>query len=83
MKQTKLTIFIDGWCPNCKRFAKLIKRIDIWQHIKIEDARQMNKSNYNIDLLVAKKHMASINQSSKVAYGFTSIYRVVKTIPLM
>jgi predicted DCC family thiol-disulfide oxidoreductase YuxK len=80
---SNLKIFIDGWCPNCRRFEKIILKIDICKIIEMHNIRELQKSEFNIDFDLAKKYMASIDSNKNIAYGYTSIYRIFKTLPLL
>jgi predicted DCC family thiol-disulfide oxidoreductase YuxK len=77
----RLEIFIDGWCPNCRRFGKLIDRMDVGSRLVIHDIRK--DSFPEIDIDKAKNFMASIDRDGIVSYGFTSIYKIFKTLPLL
>ena len=76
----KLTLFIDGWCPMCKRFAKKIAQFDRKKHIAIEDIRTV--SHPSIDKEKALKALASIDYKGMVFYGFDTIHQLGLTLPL-
>jgi len=76
-----LTIFIDGWCGFCTRNAKWIKKFDIHNKIIIKDIRI--ESSEFIDIEVARKQMASIDQNQQISYGFDSIYKIAKRLPML
>lgn len=78
-----MIIFIDGWCPNCKRFGKIINKIDFWGHIEIYDIRKSNYIKQNIDIEKAKKLMCSIDSNNKVSYGFNSIFNIFKSLRIL
>lgn len=77
----KLTLYIDGWCPMCKRFAKKIALFDRKQQIAIKDIRIV--SHPNIDLEKAVKALASIDQKGNVYYGFDTIHQLCFTLPFL
>jgi predicted DCC family thiol-disulfide oxidoreductase YuxK len=76
----KLTLFIDGWCPMCKRFAKKIAQFDRKKQIAIEDIRTI--SHPSIDKEKAVKALASIDLYGNVFYGFDTIHQLGLTLPL-
>jgi predicted DCC family thiol-disulfide oxidoreductase YuxK len=76
----KLTLFIDGWCPMCKRFAKKIAQFDRKKQIGIEDIRTV--SHPSIDKEKALKALASIDYKGMVFYGFDTIHQLGLTLPL-
>jgi predicted DCC family thiol-disulfide oxidoreductase YuxK len=80
-ENVKLTLFIDGWCPMCKRFAKRIEHFDRKKHIAIEDIRTV--SHPNIDKEKAVKALASIDYKGRVFYGFDTIHELCLIIPYL
>ena len=80
-ENVKLTLFIDGWCPMCKRFAKRIEHFDRKKHIAIEDIRTV--SHPNIDKEKAVKALASIDYKGRVFYGFDTIHQLCFTSPFL
>lgn len=74
-----LLIFIDGWCPYCKRFGKWIAKKDRKNLILIRDIRI--DEDPRIDKVEALKRMASIDENEEVYYGFKSITLIVKYLP--
>lgn len=77
-----LTIYIDGWCPNCVGFAKSIKKVDTLDLITVENIRNYNPSDNEIDIQKGLNHMASITENGKIFYGFNSLYQIHKSLPL-
>lgn len=77
----KLQIFIDGWCPNCRRFSSFIQRIDFWNQIEIKNIRLDNDLKINDKLAI--KSMAAIDAYGNPIYGFLSIYELCKTLYLL
>ena len=78
----KLTIFYDNWCPNCAKFANLIKKLD-W--IKLIDFKELRNKNHtaqfnDINIELAKQQMASY--TNKWNYGYTSLFLIFIKIPL-
>jgi predicted DCC family thiol-disulfide oxidoreductase YuxK len=77
----KLTIFYDGWCPYCSRFARWVKRWDWLARVDTKDIRQTQ--DMQIDALRSLKQMASIRYDAKVQYGFSSLLEVAKNLPVL
>lgn len=84
LKSNRLYIFIDGWCPNCKRFGASIKAIDMLGIVEVKDIRVFT-SNFEegIDIERGKKVMASKNSRGTYYYGFESLYQITKRIPVL
>lgn len=85
MMENKLIIVYDNWCPNCSRFAKFIEKKDRFNKIFLIKLREKEEIKgllfTEIDINQSEKEMASyIN--GKWKYGYESIMRVTKTIPL-
>lgn len=76
-----LIIVYDDWCPYCIRFSKLIKKFDILRKIFFFKLRKDSIDIGNFDNNLALKKMASY-KNGKWMYGFESIYRILKEIPL-
>ena len=76
-----LIIVYDDWCPYCIRFSKLIKKFDILRKISFFKLRKDSIDIGNFDNNLALKKMASY-KNGKWMYGFESIYRILKEIPL-
>ena len=76
-----LIIVYDDWCPYCIRFSKLIKKFDILRKISFFYLRKDSIDIGNFDNNLALKKMASYKNGIWM-YGFESIYRILKEIPL-
>ena len=76
-----LIIVYDYWCPYCIRFSKLIKKFDILRKISFFKLRKDSIDIENFDNNLALKKMASYKNGIWM-YGFESIYRILKEIPL-
>ena len=76
-----LIIVYDDWCPYCIRFSKLIKKFDILRKIFFFKLRKDSIDIGNFDNNLALKKMASYKNGIWM-YGFESIYRILKEIPL-
>ena len=76
-----LIIVYDDWCPYCIRFSKLIKKFDILRKISFFKFRKDSIDIGNFDNNLALKKMASYKNGIWM-YGFESIYRILKEIPL-
>jgi predicted DCC family thiol-disulfide oxidoreductase YuxK len=76
-----LIIVYDDWCPYCIRFSKLIKKFDILRKISFFKLRKDSIDIENFDNNLALKKMASYKNGIWM-YGFESIYRILKEIPL-
>lgn len=78
-----VTVFYDNWCQNCNRFKNLITKLD-W--LKLIDFKELRNPNHlfmydDIDLVLAKKQMASLG--SNWVYGYDSIFNIFSRIPLL
>lgn len=84
LKSNRLSIFIDSWCPNCKRFGTTIKAIDMLGIVEVKDIRVFT-SNFEdgLDIERGKKVMASKNSMGTYYYGFESLYEISKRIPVL
>lgn len=76
-----LIIVYDDWCPYCIRFSKLIKKFDFLRKISFFKLRKDSIDIENFDNNLALKKMASYKNGIWM-YGFESIYRILKEIPL-
>lgn len=78
----RMTILYDNWCPNCTRFAMLMKRLD-WFHLVLNQRlRDKNETtNAKVNRERAKKQMASF-YNEKWHYGYISLYLIFIRIPL-
>ena len=76
-----LIIVYDDWCHYCIRFSKLIKKFDILRKISFFKLRKDSIDIENFDNNLALKKMASYKNGIWM-YGFESIYRILKEIPL-
>ncbi|MDO4229874.1 MAG: DCC1-like thiol-disulfide oxidoreductase family protein, partial [Capnocytophaga sp.] len=78
----KIRVFIDGWCPICRKFGDKIKKVDLFNLIIIEDIRSSKVPNIefrNKGLL----SMASIDDKGKSSFGFDSIFKIAVRIPIL
>lgn len=76
-----MTIYIDGWCPNCQRFSKWIRRFDFQKNIEIRDIRIDENPAINREL--AKQRIASIDHLGKISYGFDTILKIIEAVHLL
>ncbi|MFL9836205.1 DCC1-like thiol-disulfide oxidoreductase family protein [Flavobacterium sp. ST-75] len=76
----KLIILYDNWCPNCKRFTKIVKIFDWFSLIRCLPLRN-GYQDITLDKDRAFKQMAS-KTKGKWRYGFSTIYRVIFRLPL-
>lgn len=74
----KLTIYIDGWCPICKKFKNIVTKLDFFKLIVIEDIRNSN-------IIDEKKIKLMFSKSSDNLsfYGFDSIYEINKRLVIL
>lgn len=70
-----LIIYIDGWCPICKKFSKFVTKFDILKQIEIKDIR----GEKNIDEKKLKL-MYSISTNGQSHYGFDSMFEINKRL---
>ena len=78
----KLKVFIDSWCPVCRKFGNRIKNVDFLNLIILEDVRNskiISMELRNKGLL----SMASIDDKGKSSFGFDSILRIAIRIPIL
>ena len=85
LKQKRLIVFYDDWCPNCVRFTTIINRIDFLGNIEFKALRSQSQANldqYGVDLNQSQEQMASYNLHRKANYlGFKSIAQIVASMP--
>lgn len=74
----KLTIYIDGWCPICRKFKKVVTKLDLFKLIVIKDIRKS-------DIIDEKKIKLMYSKSDKNIsfYGFDSIYEINKRLIIL
>jgi predicted DCC family thiol-disulfide oxidoreductase YuxK len=74
----KLTIYIDGWCPICKKFKRIVTKLDFFKLIVVEDIRTS-------DILDEKKIKLMFSKSSNDLsfYGFDSIFEINKRLVIL
>lgn len=74
----KLTIYIDGWCPICKKFKNIVFKLDFFKLIEIKDIRES-------DIIDEKKLKLMFSKSDKEIsfYGFDSIYEINKRLVVL
>jgi predicted DCC family thiol-disulfide oxidoreductase YuxK len=75
-----ISIFVDSWCPHCKRFGEWVKRRDTKNVIAVKDARE--SLDQRIDAKKALTQMASMDARGNVFYGFQSIVLIMKNLPV-
>ena len=77
----KISVFYDNWCPNCRKFAGVIKKIDWLKLIFFEKLRDENQtSKYkDINIELAKQQMASY--TDEWHYGYESLYLIFTRVP--
>lgn len=81
--QKRFTIYIDGWCPKCRKFGKLVSKFNTFSSINILNLREDLSENSSIDIARAKNEMAGVYENStKVKYGFSALLTVCYHIPL-
>lgn len=82
MRNHKLIIFYDNFCPNCTKFSKLVQKLDWLKLIEIKQLRNElhTKPFPSIDLQLAKKQMPSLGK--KWHYGYNSLYFIFARLPL-
>jgi predicted DCC family thiol-disulfide oxidoreductase YuxK len=75
MRFSKLKVFMDGWCPLCKKFGRISVKLDILNLIRIQDIRT---SEVPIEDFRAKglKAIASTKSNGKIYFGFDSIFQI-------
>lgn len=82
MRFSKLKVFVDGWCPMCKRFEKILLKLDILNRIEIADIRTSEVPNQDFRVK-GLKAIASIKENGKIYFGFDSIFQISLLIPFV
>ena len=80
MRFSKLKVFVDGWCPMCKKFGRVLAKLDILSLIRIQDIRTSEVSNQEFRVK-GLKAIASIKGNGKIYFGFDSIFQISLLIP--
>lgn len=79
-----LTLFYDNRCPICLRTKAVLERIDFGRQLAFIGIR--NKDIFNtytsLDEAKALQRMASL-LNNEIVYGFASVFRIVRTLPLL
>nr|WP_321231566.1 DCC1-like thiol-disulfide oxidoreductase family protein [uncultured Psychroserpens sp.] len=75
-----LKVYYDNWCPNCTKFMKFIKKMDVLNLIVFIKLREYDGFD-GINLKEAEKKMASTIDHKSWNYGYKSIYEIFKRIP--
>ena len=79
-----LTLFDDNRCPICLRTKAVLERIDFGRQLAFIGIR--NKDIFNtyasLDEAKALQRMASLH-NNEIVYGFASVFRIVRTLPLL
>ena len=78
---SSFVIYIDSWCPMCVRFGSWLKRLDIFNSICQADIRTYEGT--AISKVKGLAQLASINRSSRVFYGYDSIWQILVRLPLL
>lgn len=78
----KLVIFYDNYCPNCTKFANLVRKLDWLKLIEIKQLRNElhTKAFPSMDMQLAKHQMASF--CTKWEYGYNSLYFIFLRLAL-
>jgi hypothetical protein len=77
-KPDRLTIYIDGWCPICKKFKNIVTKLDFFKLIVINDIRKS-------DIIDEEKLKLMFSKSDRDMsfYGFDSIYEINKRLVIL
>jgi predicted DCC family thiol-disulfide oxidoreductase YuxK len=74
----KLTIYIDGWCPICKKFKRIVTKLDFFKLIVVEDIRTSEIiDDEKIKLMFSK------SWDGFSFYGFDSIFEINKRLVVL
>jgi len=80
----KIYVYYDNWCPKSVGFLYVISRLDVFKKIVFVSLREIkNIGLTNLDLDLAYKKVASTENYSKWNYGYASLHKIFKRIPLM
>jgi predicted DCC family thiol-disulfide oxidoreductase YuxK len=82
MRFSTLKVFIDGWCPMCIRFGKILVKLDILNRIKIEDIRTSDVPTMDFRIQ-GLKAIASIKNNGKIYFGFDSMFQISMMTPVL
>lgn len=74
-------IYIDSWCPMCVHFGSWLKRLDIFNVIRLADIRTYEGT--AISKEKGLEQLASINRYSCIFYGYDSIWQILVRLPLL
>jgi len=79
-----LILFYDNRCPICLRTKAVLERIDFGRQIEFIGIRNKEIFNTytNLDEAQAIQRMAS-SYNNEIVYGFASVLRIVRTLPLL
>lgn len=68
-----LIIFYDDFCPNCTKFTKMVSKFDWLELVEIKKLRnELDTSSFrDIDLILAKQQMASLDTTFSIGTGTT------------
>lgn len=82
MRFSKLKVFVDGWCPMCRKFGRILEKLDVLNRISLQDIRTAEVPNQEFRAK-GLKAIASIKDNEKIYFGFDSIFQIFKLIPFL
>jgi predicted DCC family thiol-disulfide oxidoreductase YuxK len=80
MRFRKLKVFVDGWCPMCRKFGRVLVKLDILNIISLQDIRTSEVPSQDFKDK-GLKAIASSKSNGKVYFGFDSIFQISLLIP--
>ncbi len=80
MRFSKLKVFVDGWCPMCKKFGRILVKLDILNLIRIQDIRTSDVPSQDFRAK-GLNAIASSKSNGKIYFGFDSIFQISLLIP--
>lgn len=82
MRFSKLKVFVDGWCPMCRKFGRVLVKLDILNLISLQDIRTSDVPSQDFKDK-GLKALASSKSNGMVYFGFDSIFQISLLIPFL
>ena len=82
MEVSKFTIYIDGWCPLCRRAGRFIGKLDFLDLVRVEDIRRSEVPSEEFREK-GLSSLASINPKGGYFFGFDTLLLISLRLPLL
>lgn len=80
----KIIVYYDSWCPLCVKVKNNIKRLDVFNNVKMFSIREPNIEDHGIPLhLLEKKMYAKIIKNDKTVSGIYAFLAITSNVPLL